>query len=98
TAGASASRVFEIMDMPNEVEEAPDAVAVDGLRGEIHFDNVSFAYAGARATLSNINFTAKPGEVVALIGPTGSGKSTVTNLIPRFYDPTAGRVLIDGID
>lgn len=98
TAGASASRVFEIMDTHNEVQEASDAVPVDEMRGEIQFEHVSFAYAGARATLSDITFTAKPDEVVALIGPTGSGKSTITNLIPRFYDPTEGRVLIDNVD
>ncbi len=58
----------------------------------------SFAYSSGRSTLENINFETKPGQMVALIGPTGSGKSTITNLIPRFYDPTSGRVMIDGID
>jgi ATP-binding cassette subfamily B protein len=98
TAAASAARVFEIIDMPNEVVEAPDAIEVDEVRGEVRFEKVSFAYSEGRSTLEGIDFEAKPGQMVALIGPTGSGKSTITNLIPRFYDPTSGRVLIDGID
>jgi ATP-binding cassette subfamily B protein len=98
TAAASATRVFEIIDMPNEVVEAPDAVAVDQVRGEVRFEGVSFAYSQGRSTLEEISFEAKPGQMVALIGPTGSGKSTITNLIPRFYDPTSGQVLIDGMD
>lgn len=98
TAAASATRVFEIIDMPNEVVEAPDAVELEHVRGEVRFEDVGFAYSPGRSTLENINFETKPGQMVALIGPTGSGKSTITNLIPRFYDPTSGRVLIDGID
>jgi ATP-binding cassette subfamily B multidrug efflux pump len=98
TAAASASRVFEIIDMPNEVVEAPNAISVDEMQGEVRFDNVTFAYSQGRSTLEEINFVVAPGQMVALIGPTGSGKSTITNLIPRFYDPTSGQVLIDGID
>jgi ATP-binding cassette subfamily B protein len=98
TAGASASRVFEIIDTPNEIQEAPEAVSLESARGEVVFEQVSFAYQGSRAVLKDINFTAKSGQVIALIGPTGSGKSTITSLIPRFYDPSAGRILIDGID
>ena len=98
TAAASAARVFEIIDMPNEVVESSDAVAVEHVRGEVRFEDVTFAYAEGRSTLEHINFEAHPGQMVALIGPTGSGKSTITNLIPRFYDPTSGRVLIDGMD
>jgi ATP-binding cassette subfamily B protein len=98
TAGASAARVFEIVDTPNEVEEPADAIDLSDIRGEVTFEHVSFAYGEGRVTLDDINFTARPGQVVALIGPTGSGKSTVINLIPRFYDPTSGRVLIDGMD
>ncbi|HXF61043.1 MAG TPA: ABC transporter ATP-binding protein [Caldilineaceae bacterium] len=98
TAGASAGRVFEIIDTPNEVEEAPDAIELEHVRGEVVFERVSFAYSAGRSTLEEISFEAKPGQVVALIGPTGSGKSTIINLIPRFYDPTSGRVLIDGMD
>ena len=98
SADASASRVFEIIDTPNEVVEPPDAVALSAARGEVQFENVSFAYREGRSILREINFVARPGQVVALIGPTGSGKSTITNLIPRFYDPSEGRVLVDGID
>ena len=98
TAGASANRVFEIIDTPSDVVEAPNALVLPKIQGEICFEEVGFAYAGGTAALEEVTFTAKPGQVVALIGPTGSGKSTVINLIPRFYDPTRGRVLIDGHD
>jgi ATP-binding cassette, subfamily B, multidrug efflux pump len=98
TASASATRVFEIIDMPNEVVEAPDALEMEEVRGVVRFEDVSFAYSEGRSTLEQITFVAKPGQMVALIGPTGSGKSTITNLIPRFYDPTAGHILIDDID
>lgn len=98
TAGASASRVFEIIDTPNEIVEAPDAMELVDPRGEVRFEHVSFTYGQGRSILHEVNFVARPGQVVALIGPTGSGKSTITNLIPRFYDPTAGRVLVDSMD
>ena len=98
TAGASASRVFEIMDKPDETIEKSTARPLDTAEGEVTFENASFAYQDNRPVLRDINFTAQPGQMVALIGPTGSGKSTIINLIPRFYTPTSGRVLIDGID
>jgi ATP-binding cassette subfamily B multidrug efflux pump len=98
TAGASASRIFEIIDTPNEIEEPADAIELVDPRGQVRFDHVSFTYSQGRSILHDVNFVAEPGQVVALIGPTGSGKSTITNLIPRFYDPTEGQVLIDGID
>ncbi|MEZ4726187.1 MAG: ABC transporter ATP-binding protein [Caldilineaceae bacterium] len=98
SAGASASRIFEIIDTPNEIEEAPDAVALENAQGEVCFTGVSFAYQEGRSILQDVSFVAKPGEVVALIGPTGSGKSTIINLIPRFYDPSEGTVLVDGQD
>lgn len=98
TASASASRVFEIIDTSSEVPERPDAIDLKDVRGEVRFENVTFSYPSSGDVISDVDFTAKPGEIVALIGPTGSGKSTVTNLIPRFYDVTSGRVLIDGID
>jgi ATP-binding cassette, subfamily B, multidrug efflux pump len=98
TAGASASRVFEIIDTPNEIVERPHAVERKGPRGEVELAGVSFAYQNERPVLRDISFRAEPGQTIALIGPTGSGKSTIINLIPRFYDPTAGRVLVDGHD
>ena len=98
TAGASASRVFEIIDTPNELVQATKPITLDSAQGQVIFEGVSFAYQDDRTVLRDINFSAEPGQMIALIGPTGSGKSTIINLIPRFYDPTAGRVLIDGID
>jgi ATP-binding cassette subfamily B protein len=98
TAGASANRVFEIMDTPNEIVEQPDAVNLDQVKGQVTFEAVSFAYRNKQPVLEDISFTAQPGQIVALMGPTGAGKSSVINLIPRFYDPCTGRVLIDGLD
>ena len=96
TAGASATRVFEIIDQPVEVADSPDAPELGQIEGHVSFENVGFAYEGGSAVVAGVTFEAHPGQVIALIGPTGSGKSTVTNLIPRFYDPTEGRVLVDG--
>ncbi|MEZ4510285.1 MAG: ABC transporter ATP-binding protein [Chloroflexota bacterium] len=98
TAGASATRVFEMIDMPNEIAEQPDAHALTAVAGEVTFENVSFSYRDGIQILHDISFTARPGQRIALIGPTGSGKSTVTNLIPRFYDATNGRISIDHHD
>lgn len=98
TAGASSSRVFEIIDKPTEIIEKAEAAPLDECVGAVTFEQVSFAYAGERTVLQDISFHVQPGQRFALIGPTGSGKSTVTSLIPRFYDVTNGRVLIDGRD
>jgi len=98
SAGASASRIFEIIDTPNEIEEAANAQPLLNPQGEVRFDGVSFAYQEGRSILSDVSFVAHPSEVVALIGPTGSGKSTIINLIPRFYDPSSGAVMVDGQD
>jgi ABC-type multidrug transport system fused ATPase/permease subunit len=97
-AGASAERVFEILDAVPDVQEAPDAVPIEIHAGHVRFENVSFAYGKDSGVLKEINFEAQPNQVVALLGPTGSGKTTVVNLVPRFYDPTGGRITIDGID
>jgi ATP-binding cassette subfamily B protein len=98
TAGASSSRVFEIVDMPAEVVDLPGAHRLVDTLGEVRFEEVSFAYRDGLQILQDISFDAHPGERIALIGPTGSGKSTITNLIPRFYDASRGRVLVDGHD
>lgn len=97
-ASSAAGRIFEILDAPAEVEDAPDARPLPRIRGEVRFDNVSFAYDPRRPVLDDISFVAQPGQIVALLGATGSGKSTIIHLIPRFYDPTAGRITVDGHD
>jgi ATP-binding cassette subfamily B protein len=98
TAGASAARVFEIIDLPGEVVDQPEAIALRTAEGDVKFDHVSFAYRDGLPVLVDVDFHARPGERIALIGPTGTGKSTITNLIPRFYDVSGGRVLVDGYD
>jgi len=98
-AGASADRIFEILDAKNDVENKPGAVDLGETDGQVEFRDVSFRYfSGGDAVLSHITFTADPGQTVALLGATGSGKSTIINLIPRFYDVSEGQVLIDGHD
>ncbi len=97
-AASSAERVFEILDTAPTVKEEPGAPELVLKRGEVCFENVSFAYGRQADVLKNITFTAKPHQVIALLGLTGSGKTSVVNLIPRFYDATAGRITIDGTD
>ncbi len=98
TASASAGRVFEIIDTPSEVEEIPEPKVVDPVLGEVVFRDVGFAYEVGRPILSGVSFRVEPGQTFALMGPTGAGKSTITNLIPRFYDTTKGYIFIDGVD
>lgn len=98
TASASAQRIFEIIDTPVEIEDAADAIALGEIEGRVTFEHVSFAYEGASRVLHDIHFEAAPGKTIALVGPTGSGKTTLVSLLPRFYDPSDGRVLIDGVD
>jgi ATP-binding cassette subfamily B protein len=93
-----ARRVFEILDAPIEVKSPPHAVRRPKLEGNVSFENVSFAYDGAEAVVRDITLQVKAGECVAILGATGAGKSVLMSLVPRFFDPTAGRVLIDGID
>jgi len=95
---ASARRVYETLHLEPEIKDLPGAVEVPRLQGNIRFDLVSFAYVNARPVLKNINFEILQGEMVALVGLTGAGKTTLVSLIPRFYDPTEGAISIDGID
>lgn len=97
-ASASAERVFEILDSVPAVREEPDAPDLKVSRGHVQFRDVSFSYGRHSSILKGINFEALPDKVIALLGPTGSGKSTIVNLIPRFYDPTEGCITIDGQD
>lgn len=97
-AVASAERVFEILDAKSEVEEAPNAIALPPIEGHVRFEHVTFRYTGLDPVLRDVSFEARPGQVVALLGATGSGKTTIINLIPRFYDVSAGRVTVDGHD
>jgi ATP-binding cassette subfamily B protein len=97
-AESSAERIFEILDSVPEVHDREGAIPLEITRGHVQFENVSFSYSKRGDVLKNISFEAKPDQVVALLGLTGSGKTTIVNLIPRFYDPTSGCVMIDGVD
>jgi ATP-binding cassette subfamily B protein len=98
-AAASARRVFEILDAKSDVTDKPGAIALPPIRGRVRFENVSFRYFNSgEAVLSEVDFEAQPDQTIALLGATGSGKSSIISLIPRFYDATDGRVLIDGHD
>jgi ABC-type multidrug transport system fused ATPase/permease subunit len=94
----AARRVFEVLDTPLEVQNRPDAINPGLLRGRIEFERVSFAYNADVPVLRDISFVAEPGQIVGVFGMTGAGKTTLLGLVPRFYDPQAGRILIDGTD
>lgn len=98
TAISYLERIFETIDEPVLVKDAPDAVKMPPIKGEITFDNVSFSYEEGHKILDSINFTARQGETYAIVGPTGAGKTTIVNLISRFYNVDSGRVLIDDVD
>jgi ABC-type multidrug transport system fused ATPase/permease subunit len=95
---AAGSRVFELLDEPEEIQDAPDATELDTVRGDVQFNNISFAYRERDDVLRNISLHIKPGQSLAIVGPSGSGKSTILSLIPRFYDPQEGAILVDGHD
>jgi ATP-binding cassette subfamily B protein len=94
----SARRVFEVIDVRKDIPEASNPIELPRLKGAVEFDNVSFSYEGSKETLSNISLKIFPGEKVALMGFVGSGKTTLAELVPRFYDVSSGRVLVDGYD
>ena len=98
SAFAAAERIFEILDVEPEIKDSEDAVEIPKVRGEIEFRNVTFGYDSKRPVLHNISFHIKPKETVALVGPTGAGKSTIVKLLCRFYDAQKGQILIDGHD
>lgn len=97
-AASGGQRLFEILDTESEVAEKPNAMKLGRVEGHVRFEDVSFGYEEDKPVLRGINFEAEPGKVVALLGPPGSGKSSVANLLPRFYDVGAGRITIDGVD
>ncbi|NOU96779.1 ATP-binding cassette domain-containing protein [Paenibacillus sp. LMG 31456] len=95
---AGAERVFEVLDEQEEPEDSPEAIVLDNPKGQVVFENVSFGYRPDVPILKNVSFVSDEGSSTALVGPTGAGKTTIVNLVTRFYDVTGGRILIDGID
>lgn len=94
---AAGERIFSVIDSKPEIEDKPDARELTGLKDKIEFRNVHFSYDGSREVIDGISFEIRRGQTVALVGPSGGGKSTLSELLPRFYDPTSGEILIDGI-
>lgn len=95
---AAAQRVFDVLDLPEDIKNAPDAKLLPKVKGDVRFNDVSFAYNENEEVLSHVSFEVKPGEMVAFVGPSGAGKSTVASLLPRFYDAINGSITIDGQD
>ena len=95
---AAAQRVFDVLDLPEDIKNAPDAKLLPKVKGDVRFNDVSFAYNENEEVLSHVSFEVKPGEMIAFVGPSGAGKSTVASLLPRFYDATSGSITIDGED
>jgi len=97
-AMASTERIFELLDTPADIYDHENAGEMPDIQGEVTFENLTFCYEPENPVLKDINFRVAPGETIALVGPTGAGKSTIVNLISRFYEPVKGRVLVDGVD
>jgi ATP-binding cassette subfamily B protein/subfamily B ATP-binding cassette protein MsbA len=97
-AASGVQRCFEVLDRANDVPDAPEAYELTGTRGDLVFENIAFGYSADHPILQKVNVHIEPGQTVAFVGGTGAGKSTMLSLVPRFYDPTAGRVLLDGHD
>lgn len=97
-ARSSGQRIFEVLDTQPGIQDAPNAVALTEVEGRVRFEDVSFAYGSGPNILEEIDIDAQPGQIVALLGATGSGKSTILSLLPRFYDATKGRITVDGLD
>lgn len=95
---AGAERVFEILDVPSEADDAPEARALPVVRGDVRFDHVTFGYRPGTTILDDMSLEAKPGQMVALVGPTGAGKTTIINLLTRFYEIDRGSITVDGVD
>jgi ATP-binding cassette subfamily B protein len=95
---AGAERVFQVLDTPGEQADADDAHRLEQVKGHVSFENVRFGYDPEQPVLKNLTLEAKPGQTIALVGPTGAGKTTVINLLTRFYEPQEGRILVDDID
>jgi subfamily B ATP-binding cassette protein MsbA len=95
---AAIDRIFEVFDIAPSVADAPGAKPVKNVRGRVSFEHVSFGYQADQSVLRDVDVDIRPGEMVALVGPSGAGKSSFVQLVPRFYDPSEGRVLLDGVD
>jgi len=98
SALAGAERIFDLIDTPVDLRDAPDALPLGPIKGRVEFEHVHFAYDPAHPVLDDVSFVAEPGQTIALVGATGAGKTTIANLIARFYDVTAGRITVDGTD
>jgi ATP-binding cassette, subfamily B, bacterial MsbA len=95
---ASSERILKLIDTVPAIQDAPDAVDIQDFNQEIEFKNVSFSYETGRKVLDNISFKIQKGKTIALVGTSGGGKSTIADLVPRFYDPSEGQILVDGVD